>query len=129
MNPKGQILIIDDSEIVLSQLKSTLEGEGYRVVTTAQTVGAGRFLRGTDLVVLDFHMPGMDGSDVLNSLQAASRSMDPQPLFYVYTTDKTIADSYRSLGFDGAFGDKGDATALLRQVQAAFRLVRIRRRS
>jgi two-component system OmpR family response regulator len=127
MTSQGRILIIDDSEVVLSQLKQQLTSAGYEVVTTSQTVGTGRFLRGTDIVILDFHMPGMDGSHVLESLRAACRDMDTKPSFYLYTTDRNVAASYRALGFDGAFTEKGDAAALLRQLQAAYRLVKLRR--
>jgi CheY-like chemotaxis protein len=127
MNSQGRILIIDDSEVVLSQLKQQLSVAGFDVVTTSQTVGTGRFLRGTDIVILDYHMPGMDGSHVLASLRAACRDMDSRPYFYLYTTDRGVAASYKSLGFDGAFTEKGDAASLVRQLQAAYRLVKMRR--
>jgi CheY-like chemotaxis protein len=120
-------LIIDDSEVVLSQLKQQLAAVGFDVVTTSQTVGTGRYLRGTDIVIVDYHMPGMDGSHVLESLRAACRDMESKPAFYLYTTDRAVAASYKALGFDGAFTEKGDSAALLRQLQAAFRLVKMRR--
>ncbi len=129
MSAQGRILIIDDSEVVLSQLKAQLGAAGYDVVTTSQTVGTGRFLRGTDIVIVDYHMPGIDGSHVLESLRAACRDMEIKPFFYLYTTDRNVAASYRSLGFDGAFSEKGDTQALVRQLQAAYRLVKMRQRA
>ena len=127
MSGKGRVLIIDDSEVVLSQLKQQLGAAGFDVVTTSQTVGTGRYLRGTDIVIVDFHMPGMDGSHVLESLRAACRDMEIKPVFYLYTTDRNVAASNRALGFDGAFTEKGDYVALLRQLQAAYRLVKMKR--
>jgi CheY-like chemotaxis protein len=126
---QGRILIIDDSEVVLAQLRQQLAAAGFDVVATSQTVGTGRFLRNTDIVILDYHMPGMDGTHVLESLRAACKDMDVKPWFFLYTTDRSIAASYRSLGFDGAFTEKGDAAALVRQLQAAYRLVKLRQRA
>jgi hypothetical protein len=69
----------------------------------------------------------MDGSEVLRSLRAACRAGEA-PAFYLYTTDEGIAVSYRSYGFDGALSQKGDYPALLRQLSAAFRILRLRHR-
>jgi CheY-like chemotaxis protein len=118
--------VIDDSDAVLARVASKLGGAGYDVVTTNQTVGAARHLPGCDLVILDFHMPGIDGQSVLESLRAAVSSWPKPPLFYLYTSDRAISSAYRRLGFDGGFSDKGDDSTLLRQVEAAFRLIRIK---
>ena len=123
---QGRILLIDDSEAVLARVSATLTAAGYDVVTTSQTVGAGRLLPGCDLVVIDYHMPGIDGRAVLESLRAAVQAWSKKPLFYLYTSDKPLASQYRRLGFDGAFTDKGDLGKLARQVDAALRLVRLK---
>lgn len=127
MSDKGRILIIDDSEVVLSQMERALSADGYQVTTTAQSVGAARHLVHADLVILDFHMPGIDGQQVLESMRAATRNAERKPIIYLYTTDRELAGRYRALGFDGAFTEKGDTAALVRQVAAAFRLIKLRK--
>jgi CheY-like chemotaxis protein len=122
----GRILVIDDSDAVLARVASRLGAAGYEVVTTNQTVGAARHLPNCDLVILDYHMPGIDGQAVLESLRAAVSAWPKPPFFYLYTSDRAISSSYRRLGFDGGFSDKGDDATLLRQVEAAFRLIRIK---
>ncbi len=57
--PSNRILVIDDSEVVLARIRGALVGAGYDVVTSSQTVGAARYLRGCNLVIVDFHMPGL----------------------------------------------------------------------
>ena len=59
--PGKSVLIIDDSQVVLDSSRRVLEAEGYRVMTTTQTVGAARHLVDCDLALIDFHMPGFDG--------------------------------------------------------------------
>lgn len=124
--PKGKILLIDDSETVLRFAHAKLEEAGYDVITTTQTVGAGRMLRGVDLVVVDYHMPGLDGMAVAQSLRAAARSVGAKPSFYLYTSDPQLLGQAQRLGFDGELTDKADYDALPRQVDAALRLARLR---
>ena len=123
------IVVIDDSEVILERIKSRLEADGYRVVTTAQTVGAARLLRGANLVILDWHMPGMSGGDVLQSLRAACANSPTRPAFYLYTSDPTVAAAAKGVGFDGSFMNKGDDDSLAQQVGAAMRIAKLRARA
>lgn len=123
----GKILVIDDSEPILGRVQSALSAAGFDVVTTTRTVGNGRHLKTCDLVIIDYHMPGLAGSDVLQSLRSASP--DASSVFYLYTSDETVADRFEELGFDGSFTHKGDMPQLVAQVKAAFRSINLRRLS
>ena len=125
-NETGRILFIDDSELILTSVATRLRAEGFEVVTTTQTVGMARHLRSCDLVILDFHMPGIDGAEVLSSLKAAAAESGARCRFYLYTSDRDVAKKYASLGFDGALMNKGDLDALVQQVRTVFRMIRIR---
>ena len=123
------IVVIDDSEVILERLKSRLEVEGYRVVTSAQTVGAARLLKGSSLVIIDWHMPGMTGGDVLESFRRACASAGMRPLFYLYTSDPSVSKEAKKAGFDGTFVNKGDDESLVQQVAAALRIAKLKARS
>ena len=125
--PPKRVLCIDDSEVVLDRIRATLEPHGYEVVTTSQTVGAARYLPGCGLVIVDFHMPGFDGAQVVASLRSGLSKNEgrPVPLFYLYTSTAATSE-YVRLGFDGVFTRKGDELALAPQVDAAFRRLRMR---
>ena len=129
MPMQTRILVIDDSEVVLTRMKMALMSAGYEVMTTNQTVGAARFLKNCDLVIIDYHMPGLNGSAVVKSLKSALAAMDRVPLFYVYTSDESVENTCRTLGFDGSFVRKGDLSALVPQVQAALRLYQLVKRT
>jgi two-component system, OmpR family, response regulator len=119
----GKILIIDDSDVILDRVRQTLSGAGYDVITSNQTVGNARHLKNCDLVILDFHMPGIDGADVLQGFRKAASNTTC--LFYLYTSDNSVADDFARLGFDGSFRQKGNDAALLSQVTAVFRMRRM----
>jgi two-component system, OmpR family, response regulator len=130
MPPKGtgqqghRILVIDDSEVMLARIKKALVADGHTVTTTAQTVGNARHLAACDLVIIDYHMPGIDGFAVQQRLRGAAAQLDKQPLFYLYTSDPTVVAQAK--GFDGCFTNKGDEALLVQQVRAVFRLSQIR---
>jgi len=126
LQSKGKILVIDDSETVLRLAQAKLEDAGYEVLTTSQTVGAGRMLRGVDLVIVDYHMPGLDGASVAESLRAAASSAGAKPGFFLYTSDSKLLGQAARLGFDGELIDKANYDALPTQVDAALRLMRLR---
>ena len=91
MHKDPVILVVDDSEIVLERIKLRLESAGYSVITTAQTVGAARHLRTANLVIIDWHMPGISGGEVLTSFLAACASYPIKPLFYLYSSDPSVS--------------------------------------
>ncbi len=122
----GTIVLIDDSTVVLDRLRSSLAASGFAVRPTADLTEAPRLVAGADLVIVDYHMPGMDGGTLLPSLRKAAPS-DQVCLFYLYTSDREAARKYETLGYDGGLLRKGDSIALVRQVEAAFRTIRMRK--
>jgi len=122
---KLRVLIIDDSEVLLSNLQATLGIAGFDVTTTTQTVGVGRQVADRDLVIVDYHMPGVKGGDVAKSLRSARESHSRKFEIYLYTTDNDMAARYSDLGFDGVLLGKGDSRSLVTQLTAIERRRRI----
>ena len=129
MSASGKIMIIDDSEIVLARVQARLSREGYEVIALSNPATAARHLPACDLVLIDFHMPGIGGGEVLNSLRRTSKVAGAQPLYFLYSSDKTASRTHRDLGFDGALINKGDDESLVQQLAAALRFAKLRRMS
>jgi CheY-like chemotaxis protein len=124
--PRMLVLYIDDSYVDLQQAKDVLEADGFEVLGHTSPATAERDLPGADVVLIDYHMPGAHGGEVVTRL----RQLVPagqHTYFYLYTSDRTLSGEYRRLGFDGQVILKGNPEALLRQMDAARRAVALRR--
>lgn len=77
--PAGWVLVVDDSEDVREAVAEYLATSGYRT-QAADGAGALGLLEASTvpprLVLLDWMMPGVSGSDVLDRLRAEPKTVD-----------------------------------------------------
>ena len=85
---KGQILIVDDEESIISSLEGILEDEGYRTLKATSGKTALDLVRSEspDVVLVDVWMPGIDG---IKTLQAV-KNMHPEIEVVVMSGHGTI---------------------------------------
>ncbi len=121
-----RIVYLDDSEVQLRDVARALHGAGHTVHMADSITLAGRHIATTDLVIIDFHMPGLNGAESLPLLRKHVPHGEVV-LFYLYTSDRNVATAYKSHGFDGAFTGKGNTDELVRQVDAARRMLKLKR--
>lgn len=81
--PKRTILCIDDDDAILQYERALLERWGYQVVaTTSAQQGLTLAIRlSIDAVILDYHMPGMNGHNVA----AAIKKCRPEILIVMFS--------------------------------------------
>ena len=94
MAARFTILVIDDDALVLSTLTELLHAHGYRVLEAARGPDGLALTRAErpDLILVDYHMPEMDGVAVVEALKgdAATRGIP-----VVAFTSGTAADANR----------------------------------
>ena len=122
-----RILYLDDSVAALEEVSGALSAEGHDVRTAATVGEAAPWLDRCDIVIIDFHMPGINGAEALEELQRKQSSSAAGAVYYLYTTDTSVAVKFRAHGFHGAFTDKGNVATLAAQVATAARLLKMRR--
>lgn len=86
---RKHILVVDDDSSVLKLIKTYLSGR-YDVATAKSGKVALKFLetKKTDLVLLDYEMPGEKGPEVLSKIRADARTKDLPVVFLTGVTDK-----------------------------------------
>ncbi|MBM2811056.1 MAG: DNA-binding response regulator [Chloroflexi bacterium] len=70
--PNCSVLVVDDDELILRLVHEALSEEGFAVTTAAGALEAARALARSpvELVLLDIHMPGLDGRQFAEDLRA-----------------------------------------------------------
>jgi CheY-like chemotaxis protein len=106
MMEKPLILCVDDSSSVLDARKIMLEGNNYEVLTASSGTEALQIFitRPVDLVLLDYHMPAMNG-DVA---AAHMRAFKPDVPIAILSADDTVAEV--ALKAADAFVSKSEST-------------------
>jgi CheY-like chemotaxis protein len=88
----GRVLLIDDDESTRTTIGSWLRAEGYDVVVASSGAeglkAATRF--SPEAILVDYHLPDMDGVDVLRSLRQQNNRRPPGVA--LYTADPYIYD-------------------------------------
>jgi CheY-like chemotaxis protein len=109
-NAAQTVLVVDDHEGFRLHARRLLERHGYRVVEATDGAGAIRQAETTqpDLVLLDVHLPDIDGFDVAIGLRATG----PARTILLISThaEADMADRLRDSAADG-FIDKADLSA------------------
>jgi len=95
MRPKKVILCVDDNEQELSVLKFMLATNGYRVLSaTSGQEAIGLFAEtAVDLVLADFAMPHMNGSQLVERLKQIASHV---PMILLGDPQKMIADIHQA---------------------------------
>jgi DNA-binding response OmpR family regulator len=114
------ILVVDDDDDIRSLLRATIERGTHRVIEAVDGEEAlGLIARALpDLVLLDVHMPGLDGTDVCRRLKAGAAPGAVKVLLLTAATQ--AADRQRGLeaGADGYITKPFSPRSLLDQLGA-----------
>lgn len=98
--PEAPILLVDDEPANLLAMEAVLQGLGEPIVRAFSGEEAMRQLRDRDFaaVLLDLHMPGMDGIETARLVRAQKRSRETPILFITADASELWADEVYTLG-------------------------------
>ena len=95
MEPKVNILIVDDEEIVRESLASWLEEDGYEVKVAENAARALERLpeKEWNLAMVDLKMPGMDGIELMDEI----RKVKPETIVIIMTAYATVDTAVQAM--------------------------------
>ena len=115
MSEKPTILVVDDDLPILTLMRNLLREFGFDAVTAAtgeEAIGHAR-TKPPALVLLDKHMPGMAGDEVIRTLRAEFREL---PIL-ILSGDPVSKAELNALGADGAVQKPFDVPSLIAQIR------------
>ena len=114
--PSATVLCIDDSDIGLALLSDLLEFSGYAVLTADSGADGLKLIanRHVDAVVLDYHMPDMDGGEVAREIR---RSWPDVPIMLFTGCVDEVPEAVQN-AVDSALSKDEPVDVLLRQLRS-----------
>ncbi len=103
MSDPTRVLIIDDDELVLELVKTTLESSGYEVIVAVDGESGLEKAKGENinLILLDLVMPGgLDGYGVYDKLKADDKTKDIPVIMLTAKTQKEDIERGEKMGVD-----------------------------
>lgn len=123
----GRVLVVDDEPDIRATVSTLLGADGHEVDTAAGVEEAllGLSAPRYDVVLLDLHMPGQSGLDLLGAI--AGRGLDVVPILLTGTNDVAVAVEAMKQGAFDYLPKPPRREALLWAVRRALGVARARR--
>ena len=117
------VLLVDDDALVLAATARFLGKRGMRTTCVSSPFGvtATACREAPDVVVLDCHMPGLDGAHLIRVLQSSPRTARTPVVFYSGDAEATLADLAHVYGVRYAPKSRGPG-ALVEAILAALKI-------
>lgn len=113
----SSVLIVDDDEVFRNSMKSAFEKRKIRAWSAANESEAMNIYREnqTDLVLLDYRMPGLDGISVLREMHV----FNPSPVFILLTGYGSLPMAVESMkeGADSVLQKPCDVDSIITEAQ------------
>ncbi|MGQ9509028.1 MAG: response regulator transcription factor [Thermodesulfobacteriota bacterium] len=113
----AQILIIQDSPSINAMLKFRLEAEGFFVKTVESGEEGIEEIRSHryQLILLDYHLPGIQGDEVCEILKKESPHI---PIVFISAQDEEkLEDLTRKSGAEGYIGLPMEGNEMVRKIK------------
>ncbi|KMO22108.1 response regulator [Methylobacterium platani] len=118
-----RILLVEDSETQALQLRLFLERSGFSVVRHATAEAALEAMNHglPDLVVADYHLPGMNGDELTRQMRLAMRTRATPVLMLTEASGRDIERQGLESGADAYVPKSADRDLLLLRIRALLR--------
>ena len=121
--PATRILLVEDSETQALQLRLFLERNGFAVTRHATAEAALEAMNHglPDLVVADYHLPGMNGDELTRQMRLAMRTRATPVLMLTEASGRDIERQGLESGADAYVPKSADRDLLLLRIRALLR--------
>lgn len=129
MNGEGEsgrsynLLVVEDSETQAIMIRRMLEAQGFQVERAASAEAALDHLHGRlpDLIVADFHLPGMNGGELSRQLRLNARTRSIPLLMLTEAAEAATEREGLESGADAYISKAADPDIMILRIRALLR--------
>lgn len=116
--PRGKILVVDDSSAALKMARLALESAGYEVVTKQEAIlVSSTILREKPhIALLDVNMPAIQGDRLVEIIRGHPACAATMLLLYSMKPAEELQELVRRCGADGFIQKSADMSLLVEQI-------------
>jgi CheY-like chemotaxis protein len=122
--PSARVLVVEDNDMNMQLVEYLLEEGGYSIVKAASGEEALSIARGgdpVDLILMDIHLPGIDGLSVVREMKADARTRSIPILALTAHAMRGDRDRFLEAGCDGYISKPIDVKTFLSSIRQYLR--------
>jgi CheY-like chemotaxis protein len=119
-----RVLVVEDNEMNMQLVEFLLEEGGYQIVKAAsgeEALGLARRGAPVDLILMDIHLPGVDGLSVVQELKRDERTRNVPILALTAHAMRGDKDRFLQAGCDGYISKPIDVKTFLASIEPFIR--------
>jgi len=123
-NRPARVLVVEDNEMNMQLVEYLLEEGGYQIVKAASGEDALSIARGgepVDLILMDIHLPGIDGLSVIREMKADPHTGSTPILALTAHAMRGDKDRFLEAGCDGYISKPIDVKTFLTSIRSYMR--------
>jgi two-component system NtrC family sensor kinase len=123
MGQAAEILLVEDSETQALQLRHMLETNGFHVSwrSTAEAALDGLNERLPDLVIADYHLPGMNGDELTRQMRLNVRTRAIPVIMLTQARERTVERQGLESGADAYISKSAEQELIILRIKALLR--------
>ncbi|MDF2689713.1 MAG: hybrid sensor histidine kinase/response regulator, partial [Microvirga sp.] len=120
MGQAAEILLVEDSETQALQLRHMLETNGFHVSwrSTAEAALDGLNERLPDLVIADYHLPGMNGDELTRQMRLNVRTRAIPVIMLTQARERTVERQGLESGADAYISKSAEQELIILRIKA-----------
>jgi FOG: CheY-like receiver len=118
--PGARVLVVEDNDMNMQLVEYLLEEGGYQIVKAASGEDALSIARGgepVDLILMDIHLPGIDGLSVVREMKSDVRTRAVPILALTAHAMRGDRDRFLEAGCDGYISKPIDVKTFLTSIR------------
>ena len=122
--PSARVLVVEDNDMNMQLVEYLLEEGGYLIVKAASGEEALSIARGgdpVDLILMDIHLPGIDGLSVVREMKSEPRTRAVPILALTAHAMRGDRDRFLEAGCDGYISKPIDVKTFLSSIRTYLR--------